>query len=120
MERFFQVGTVVAIVSWIMTAVGLGKYVGKLKSQVQENSKKVEKLEKMFITEDGEQRLMSIKMYDKGQADCQKLQNERYDFLVKRMDEKDRMILDHLVRLDTSIIELTKQISCLTGLQKRK
>lgn len=115
MEGYLATSALVAIGGWLLTAVGLGKYIGKLKRQVQQNTEDIGKIEKTFITSDGDPRFVSYKAHDKIQMDCQTLQNERYDTLVKRMDEKDRILLDHLSKLDDSVMELTKLIACLTG-----
>lgn len=115
MEGDLTVGLLGIIGGWLLTALGLGKYVGRLRSQVKENTDSIQKLERMFITTDGDQRFVSYKAHDKIQLDCQKLQNERYDTLVKRMDEKDRLLFDHLSKLDDSVIELTRLIATLTG-----
>jgi hypothetical protein len=116
MEDQEHVKTILAFCGWALSILGIGRYVGKLKGNVESNTESVEKLEGRFTDSNGEPRLMTNVAHDKIQNDCQAFQTERYNNLVKRLDERDKILFTHLDRLDVSVIELTKAISALSAL----
>ncbi len=88
--------------TWLGMIFGVGKAYGKLATRVEKNEEDIQELksthifdvkeiEKMFVTRDGEPRLMSYKAHDQISANCKKLQEERYRLLeasLERIEEK--------------------------------
>ena len=120
MEQQLTTSTIAMIIGWVLTAVGLGRYVGKLKGKVEENEEDIREIKRMFLTMDGDQRFITHKAHDKIQLDCQRIQNERYDHLIRRLEEKDKILYNHLERLDSTVMELSKAIAKLVGAQENK
>jgi hypothetical protein len=82
------------ILTWLAGVFGIGKTYGALKTDVDKNKKDIAALQKEFITNDGEPRLMSYAAHDKIQAACQGLMLERHNSVGTRLDHQEKILIE--------------------------
>lgn len=89
-----------AIFSVLYSFFGVGRKVQKEVDKADANAKEIDDIKKLFVTENGDPRLISVVVCGAKQEACKALSEERHNALVsavKIQGEKIDKIYDHLI-----------------------